>query len=156
MGIWTNLFARKNGLTKFSNYKSLDQMYSIDYPESWKVKRHEDGVTSIESDQMKGGIYISAYQNISFPDEHMADFIVDANNLTADFKQQILNSEANGIRSWHILYTDTINNLTCTSMYKRKKDKLWFISIEIEPDLWENGWKEVVIKILSSFKITAT
>ena len=39
---------------------------------------------------------------------------------------------------------------------KIKGDKLWFVSTEIEPSLWKNGWNEIIIKIVSSFKINAT
>jgi hypothetical protein len=139
-----------------SNYKNSEQMYSIDYPENWKVKKNQDGVISIESDKIKGGIYISTHEGITFTDEHMADFILKSNNLPVDFKHKILNGEENGIKSWYISYTDTDNNLTCMSMYKRKADKLWFVTTEIEPFLWKNGWKEIIIKILTSFNINAT
>jgi hypothetical protein len=154
MGIWTNLFAQKSS-TKFSNYKDSEQKYSIDYPESWNVEKNKDGVISIESEKIKGGIYISAHEGITFPDQHMADFILESNNLPVDFKENILNGEENGIKSWYISYTDTNNHLTCMSMYKRKGDKLWFVSTEIEPTLWKNGWQEIIIKILTSFKIDA-
>ena len=155
MGFWNNLFAQKK-LIKLSNYKNSEQKYSIDYPENWKVEKNKDGVISIESDKIKGGIYISAYEGITFPNEHMADFILESNNLPVDYKQKILNGEENGIKSWYISYTDPNNNLTCISMYKRKGDKLWFVSTEIEPSLWKNGWKEIILKILTSFKLNAS
>lgn len=155
MGIWTNLFAQKS-LVKFSKYENSEQKYSIDYPENWKIEKNQDGVISIESDKIKGGIYISAYDSITFPDEFVVDFILESNNLSVDFKQNILNSEENGIKSWYISYTESNSNLICMSMYKRKGNNLWFISTEIEPNLWENGWKEIIIKILMSFKINTT
>jgi len=105
--------------------------------------------------KMKGGIYISAYEDITLPDEHFADFILETNDLPVSFKKNISSSLENGIKSWYISYTESTNNLTCMSMYKRKGDNLWFVSTEIEPDLWKNGWKEIVIKILLSFKITS-
>lgn len=106
MGFWTNLFAQKSSI-KFSNYKNADQKYSINYPENWKIEKNKDGVISIESDKLKGGIYISAHEGITFPDEHMADFILESNNLPRDFKQNILSGEKNGIRTWYISYTDS-------------------------------------------------
>ena len=127
MGIWNNLFAQES-LIKLSNYKNSEQEYSIDYPGNWKIEKNKDGIVSIESEKIKGGIYISAYEGITFSDEYMADFILESNNLPVDFKQEILNGEENGVKSWYVSYTDPDNNLTFMLMYKRKGDKLWFVS----------------------------
>ncbi|MCB0750426.1 MAG: hypothetical protein KDC52_03010 [Ignavibacteriae bacterium] len=155
MGIFNNLFAQKNTV-KFKLYNNTEKKYAIEYPENWQVKINNEGVVSIESDDIKGGIYISLYNGITFSDEHMETFILESNNLPDNFRENVLSGTENGIKSWYVSYTDSENNLTCMSMYKRKGDKLWFVSTEIEPELWNNGWKDIIVKILISFKINAT
>ena len=86
----------------------------------------------------------------------METFILESNNLPDNFRENVLSGTENGLKSWYVSYTDSENNLTCMSMYKRKGDKLWFVSTEIEPELWNNGWKDIIVKILISFKINAT
>ncbi len=152
LGIWNNLCAQKSSI-ELEIYKNFEKHYSIKYPENWKIENNEEGVISIESDKMIGGIYISAYDGITFSDERMNDFILDSNNLPDDFRKNILSGEENGIKSWYISYTDTTNNLTCMSMYKRMNAKLWFVSTEIEPDLWKKGWQNIIVNILISFEI---
>ena len=155
MGIFNNLFAQKNTV-KFKLYNNTEKKYAIEYPENWQVKINNEGVVSIESDDIKGGIYISLYNGITFSDEHMETFILESNNLPDNFRENVLSGTENGIKSWYVSYTDSENNLNCMSMYKRKGDKLWFVSTEIEPELWNNGWKDIIVKILISFKINAT
>ena len=155
MGIFNNLFAQKNTV-KFKLYNNTEKKYAIEYPENWQVKINNEGVVSIESDDIKGGIYISLYNGITFSDEHMETFILESNNLPDNFRENVLSGTENGLKSWYVSYTDSENNLTCMSMYKRKGDKLWFVSTEIEPELWNNGWKDIIVKILISFKINAT
>lgn len=119
MGIFNNLFAQKNTV-KFKLYNNTEKKYAIEYPENWQVKINNEGVVSIESDDIKGGIYISLYNGITFSDEHMETFILESNNLPDNFRENVLSGTENGIKSWYVSYTDSENNLTCMSMYKRK------------------------------------
>ena len=152
MGIWNNLFAQKNK-TELKVYTNSEKNYSIKYPENWNISTNNEGVVSIESEKIKGGIYISAYNGITFPDEHMNSFILESNNLPAEFEKNILNGEENGIKSWYLSFTDPKNNLTRMSAYKRKGENLWFFSTEIEPKLWEKGWKEIITEIILSIEL---
>ena len=38
-------------------------------------------------------------------------------------------------------------------MWKRKGNNLWFVSTEIEPKYWKKGWKDIIVKVLTSFEI---
>ena len=152
MGIWNNLFAQNNK-TKLIVYTNYEKNYLIKHPENWKIQQNSDGVISIESENIKGGIYISAYNNITFPDENMNSFILQSNHLPAEFEQNILNGEENGIKSWYLSYTDQKKKLTCMSIYKRKGENLWFFSTEIDPELWKKGWKEIIIEIITSIEL---
>ena len=152
MGIWTNLFAQKN-TAELKTFKNSEKKYSIKYPENWEIKTDEDGIVSIEPKNMEGGIYISAYNGITFPDEKMNSFILESSNLSSEYEDRIGSGEENGIKSWYLSYTDSNNTLTCMRMWKRKGDNLWFVSTEIEPKYWKKGWKDVIVKILTSFEI---
>ena len=102
---------------------------------------------------MKGGIYISTHSGLTFSDDLMVNFILESNNLSEDIEDNILNSEENGIKSWYVSYTDSYKNLTCMLMYKRKDDKLWFVSGEVEPEYWKSGWEDKIVRIFTSFNI---
>lgn len=155
MGILSNIFCQKssNDLTIFEN---IEQNYTIKYPKSWTVKKNNEGIITIESKEKKCGIYISMNKGITFPDEHMEDFIIESNYLPISFKTNILSNKEKGVKTWIVSYTDPNNNLTCMSMYKRMNDKLWFISSECAPNEWRNGWKEKIVEILTSFNIKGT
>jgi len=152
MGIWNNLFSQKN-TTELKVYSNSENHYSLKYPANWKIEKTNEGIFSIKSQKIKGGIYISVYNGITFPDENMKNFILESNNLPAEFEQNILNGEENGIKSWYVSYTDSTNNLTCMSVYKRKGDFLFFVSTEIEPKLWKSGWKEIMTEIILSIEL---
>jgi len=152
MGIWTNLFAQKHK-TELKIYQNSEKNYTIKYPEKWEIKKDDNGIVSIEPKDMEGGIYISAYNGITFPDEEMTSFILKSSNLTSESEDRIGSGEENGIKSWYISYTEPDNTLTCMRMYKRKDDNLWFVSTEIEPKYWRKGWKDIIVKVLSSFEV---
>ncbi len=152
MGISFSSCEQKNG-NEFAVYQNSEQNYSIKYPKDWKIEKKSEGIISIEPTKMKGGIYISAYNNISLPEEKMVDFILGTNNLTPESEKNILTGEENGVKSWYISYTDSINGLTCMSAYKSYKNNLWFVSTEIPKEDWKNGWKDKIVEILQSFTI---
>ena len=152
MGIWTNLFAQKN-TPELKTYRNSEKKYSIKYPENWEIKTDEDGIVSIEPKNMEGGIYISAYNGITFPDEKMNSFILESSNLSSEYEERIGSGEENGIKSWYLSYSDSNNTLTCMRMWKRKGNNLWFVSTEIEPKYWKKGWKDIIVKVLTSFEI---
>ena len=149
---WNSFFAQ-NTSVELKTYDSFERNYSIKYPKDWKIEKNKDGVVSIESDKIKGGIYISGYSGITFSDEYMTDFILESNSLSTDFKKNIRIKEEKGIKSWYISYTDTKNNLVCISAYKRLGENLWFVSTEMDPKLWKKGWKEIIVEIIVSFEI---
>ncbi|HEY5774029.1 MAG TPA: PsbP-related protein, partial [Chitinophagaceae bacterium] len=152
MAIWNNLFSQKN-ITQLKAYINSENHYSIKYPANWKIEKNNEGIVSIESEKIKGGIYISVYNGITFPDDNMKNFILESNNLPAELEENILNGEENGIKSWYVSYTDSTNNLTCMLTYKRKGNYLLFVSTEIEPKLWKSGWKETMTEIILSIKL---
>ncbi|GAO44788.1 hypothetical protein [Flavihumibacter petaseus] len=154
MGIWNSIFGQKAPVT-LSTYENKEANYSIQYPEGWKIETDEAGVLSITSDKFKGGIFISVREGLTFPDQHMEDLILQIEHLPAEWKPRILHGVEKGIRSWYISYTASDHNLTCMSIYKRKGDRLWFVSTETETGLWKNGWNDIIKKILTSFEIAS-
>ena len=83
----------------------------------------------------------------------MNKFILESNKLPDQYEQNILNVEENDVKSWYVSYADSNSNLICMSAYKRKGDYLLFVSTEIEPKLWKNGWKETFTKVINSIKL---
>lgn len=137
----------------FKVYNHPKGNYTINYPESWVVKNSND-IVSIESKDFRGGIYISLHNGITLPDENMKTFIIESNNLNSEFEKNIFSGTEHGVRSWYISYTDTENNLICMAAYKRRGTAMLFVSAEIEPGLWKNGWKELIVEIISSIVLT--
>ncbi len=152
MGFLSKLFLSSDS-TEYLTYTNSEKRISILYPKSWIISENQDGIISIESKEMKGGIFISTYNNINITDSEMPNFILESNELNEDFISNIAENEIDGIKTWIISYTDTTNNLTCMSLYKKHKNNIWFISTETEPIHWQNGWKEKIVKILSSIQI---
>ncbi len=148
----STLFSQRDK-TELEVYNSSDNTFIIKYPENWNIENNNEEVISIEPKEMRGGIYISKHNNITFPDEDIKDFILESNQLPKEATSDIIFGEENGIKSWYISYTDTVNNLICMSAYKRKGSYLLFVSTEIEPNQWENGWKEIIIEIISSITL---
>ena len=151
-GFWNSIFSQNDNV-ELITYENIEQNYSILYPKGWNLKTNTEKITSIESTKFSGGIYVSLYEGINFSDDLMIPFILESNVLPSEFEQNILNTQENGIKTWIVSYTNSHNNLTCISMYKKKEDNLWFVSTEIDPSLWKNGWSEIIIKVLDSFEV---
>ena len=152
MSLWISL-SSQNAKTELKVYTGSEHKYSIKYPANWNIEKTTLGIVCIEPIDMKGGIYITEYSGITLTDHRIEDFILESNHLPDEYASEILKGEENGIKSWYISYTDTENHLTCISTYKKKGDYLLFISTEIEPEIWNNGWKEIITEIILSIDL---
>lgn len=151
MGILNKIFFQKL-TTELKEYHNLKK-YSINYPKNWIIKKIKEGEVSIISNKNKGGVFIFGYKKSVLTDEIMSDFFLTYNNFPVGLKQSILNNEKSEIKSWYSFHHDIANNMKCLTLYKIEGANFWVITGKIKSKLWKKGWKEIIEKILASFKI---